>query len=234
MSFSTIITLSEPCSNSVWASGRTFLPISTVVILVSPPSWSAKWRAGVSSSIEGRAILPFTTSAHVSMPLLSPLRSTASSPVVSASFLAFSAFFSSLLPPFLMLSIRESTSCSSFCPLHITIGGRSDSIFSTPATIVGEPLIPMCCWASADIPMSSTVLIFIVALRALMAPISDGLRGLIPVGVNDITHGIGSFSIWYPPSMIRRAVIVPSSFGSMRSTNVACGIPRDSATCDGT
>ena len=80
----------------------------------------------------------------------------------------------------------------SLCPSDIIIGALSLTIFTTPATIVGEPPSPIF---SVPNPISSIPNTVTFVLRALIAPTNDGLRGGIPVGVSEIVHGIGSFII---------------------------------------
>ena len=54
--------------------------------------------------------------------------------------------------------------------------------------MVGEPLRPIF---SVPKPISSIPKTVICDLRALIAPMSEGLRGGIPVGVNEMAQGIG-------------------------------------------
>ena len=44
-------------------------------------------------------------------------------------------------------------------------------------------------------PISSIPKVVIFRLRALMAPLNEGLRGGIPVGVSEMTQGMGNFII---------------------------------------
>ena len=117
---------------------------------------------------------------------------TGKSAGASVTFSAVLAFSPMMFPPPLMLAIRLSTSAVSLCPVASMMGGRSLTIFTTLATMVGEPLIPTLVVSTFT---SSALKTVTVELRALMAPISEGLRGGMPVGAMEMVQGIGSFII---------------------------------------
>ena len=208
-SSSTTITSSLPWAISSLASGLTSFPIRSVITGVLFPSCSASSLAGVSSSSDGREILPLTTSAQVRIPLAPFLKSISSNP--SGRFLAFFSFFSltsSVFFPAFILETSDATSSVSLCPLLILTGALSLLMLATLATMVGEPLKPIF----SSLKCTSSILKTVISvLRALIAPPSDGRLGSIPVGVKESAHGSGKRIIWYPPSMILLASIFPST-----------------------
>jgi hypothetical protein len=65
-------------------------------------------------------------------------------------------------------------------------------MLTTFTTIVGEPLMPIF---SVPSPISSIPKVVIFSFLAKIAPLNYGFRGGIPVGVKEMTHGIGNLSI---------------------------------------
>jgi len=101
-----------------------------------------------------------------------------------------SSFFSSTFPPLLKLVMKLST-------MEALYGRRHDY---RRVRLQYSLLCYYGRWtinAIFSVPIQyhqSNVVIF--SVRALMAPLKEGLRGGIPVGVKDITQGTGNLIIW--------------------------------------